>query len=47
MQDEARINVAKLRILGAQLQSDGVDSLNFDYSQGWALDYPAESHLIF
>ena len=33
MRDEARRNVAKLRILEPQLQHDGVDSLNFDYSQ--------------
>jgi hypothetical protein len=33
MQDEERRNVAKSRILGPQLQYDGVDSLNFDYSQ--------------
>jgi len=38
MQDEARRNVAKLRILEPQLQRDGVDSLNFDYSQEPALD---------
>ena len=33
MQAEVRINIAKLRILGTQVQHDGVDSLNFDYSQ--------------
>jgi len=33
MKDEARRTVAKLRIVGSQLQHDGVESLNFDYSQ--------------
>jgi len=33
MQAEVRRNIAKLRISGNQLQHDGVDSLNFDYSQ--------------
>jgi hypothetical protein len=33
MQADVRRNVARLRILGPQIQYEGVGSLNFDYSQ--------------